>query len=314
MSASVHALGRSVGFLGKVPSQPDFVRQNIGDRVGAEFDPWLVKSAQNLLLSKSEWPEGAVRFVFSAPQSDAVVIGALGKSHDQVGRTFPLAVYTSLAIGHATRAFHAIPLIHGAFLEQAAAVVADAPSLTLEALRERAASLPTPSDDQVMPAVQRCAEVLAASPSHELFARAFAGQPADGHAYGLYTFLMAAEAARNPSSTGAPTVLACPIANDVDLVAWLDLSRRCLDWRDMCPSFAWVESGAPRLMLSLGFASDQLLYFAADPRNQSSRLWPLTTERSEAIARARDALSADLLAPEARTLDGLWTRLSRGRR
>ena len=141
MSASVHTQGRSIGFLGKIPTQPDFVRQNIGERIGAEFDPWLVKSAQNLLLSKSEWPEGAVRFVFSAPQSDAVVVGALGKSQDQVGRTFPLAIYTSLAIGHAVRAFHAVPSLHGAFLEQAAAILADAAALTLEALRERVAGL-----------------------------------------------------------------------------------------------------------------------------------------------------------------------------
>ena len=109
-------------------------------------------------------------------------------------------------------------------------------------------------------------------------------------------------------------MLACPLANDVDLVAWLDLARRCLGFRDMCPSFAWVESGAARLMVSLGFASDQLLCFVADPRSQSSRLWPLTTERVEAIARARDAIGIELSAPESRTIDGLWTRLARGAR
>ena len=52
-----------------------------------------------------------MRFVFSAAQSDAVVVGVLGKSQDQVGRTFPLAIYTTLSIGYAARAFHAIPLV-----------------------------------------------------------------------------------------------------------------------------------------------------------------------------------------------------------
>ena len=314
MSVPVHTQSRSVGFLGKIPTQADFVRQNIADRVGADFDPWLVKSAQNLSLAKSELPNGAVHFVFSAPHCDSVVVGVLGKSQDQIGRVFPLAIYTALPVGHAARAFHAIPLVHGAFLEQASAVLADAAALTLDALRERVAALVPPSDDTVALAAQRCAAVLAATPAQELFARAFATQPPDAHAYGLFTFCTAAEAARGGPVAGAPTVLSCPLANDVDLVAWLDLARRCLDWRDSCPSFAWVETEPARLLLSLGFASDQLLHFVSDVRSSSSRLWPLTTERVEAIARARDALGAELAAPDARSLDGLWTRLSRGHR
>ena len=164
--------------------------------------------------------------------------------------------------------------------------------------------------------MQRCADVLNASPAPELFARAFGAALPDSHHYGLYTFRTATDAARSGPSVAAPTVLACPIAIDVDLLAWLELARRCLGWNDACPAFAWVESAHARLLLSLGYASDQLLHFVADARHSSSRLWPLTTERVEAIARARDALGADLgsAGGAAASVDLVWTRIARGTR
>jgi type VI secretion system protein ImpM len=312
MSESPPAPNRSVGFLGKIPAQPDFVRQNISDRVGAEVDPWLVKSSQNLSLAKAELPAAPVRFVFSAAQCDSIAIGVLVKSQDQVGRSFPLAIYTALALGVGARSFPAIPLAYSAFLEQAEAILADAATLTLEALRTRVSALVRPSDGTLATAVQRCADVLNAAPASELFVRAFAAAPPDSHHYGLFTFRTATDAARSGPSTAAPTVLACPIAIDVDLLAWLELARRCLGWNDACPAFAWVESAHARLLLSLGYASDQLLHFVADARHTSSRLWPLTTERIEAITRARDALGADL--GEGASVDLVWTRIARGTR
>src|SRR4051794_37753270 len=103
----------SVGFLGKIRTQPDFVRQSVADPVAGEFDAWLVKSVQNLALAKAELPQGLVRFVFTAPKQASLVIGTLCKSQDLVGRNFPLAIYAVLPVHELQGAFAAVPLAFG---------------------------------------------------------------------------------------------------------------------------------------------------------------------------------------------------------
>lgn len=312
MQESFHNAQRRVGFLGKIPGQPDFVRQPIADPIGREFDQWLMKSAQNLQLAKVDLPDGCVRFVFSAPAVEALAVGVMAKSRDQVGRAFPLAIYAAFPLAPAVAAFHALPLAHSAFLAQAEAVVTSAASLPLENLRgavDRLEEVPTAT---LAIAAERCAEVLRSSPSAEFFARLFPPEPPGGHLYGLHTLCTAAAAVRGAPASAPPTVLGCPIATDVDLLAWLELARRCLDWPRNVPSFAWVEEPEPRLMLALGHASDQLLHFVADPKHGSARLWPLTTDRAEAVQRARAALGLPLEPPA--QLDALFQLLARGSR
>ena len=260
----------------------------------------------------------AVRFVFSAAQCDSVAIGVLVKSQDQVGRSFPLAIYTALALGPCRARVSGDP----ARVRRVPRASRGDPGRCARRSRSkrcatRVGALVPPSDDTLATrgaALRGCAGRVARAPSCSR-ARSPPAPP-DSHHYGLFTFRTATDAARSGAEQrGAPTVLACPLAIDVDLLAWLELARRCLGWNDACPSFAWVESAHARLLLSLGYASDQLLHFVADARHSSSRLWPLTTERVEAIARARDALGADLgRRRRCASVDLVWTRIARGTR
>ncbi len=299
---------RRVGFLGKLPEQPDFVRQPIAERIGQELDQWLVKSVQSLHLVKQELPDACVRFVFSAPGCEAVAVGVMRKSQDQVGRSFPLAIYTWLALDSAAQALQAIALAHGAFLARAEELLAALPGLSLQALRVQAAELEQVPSAPLGLAVQRCAEVLAQTAPDAMFARVFAQSPQEGHLYGLYTLRTATSAVRGAPAASAPTVLDCPITNDVDLIAWLDLTRRCLGWAHHAPSFVWIEEPDPRLLLALGHASDQLLGFVADPHHRSARLWPLWTDRADAVQLAREGLALPLPLPP--SLDALWALLA----
>jgi type VI secretion system protein ImpM len=303
-----------VGYVGKLPAQADFVRQHVSDRIGGEFDKWLVKATQNVLLAKIELPASPVRFVFSAPQCDSVVIGVLVASRDQVGRTFPLAIYTALAAPVAARNAHGLPLAYEQFLDEAEIVAAKAATATAAELRAGVAGLHPPGQDVVLAAAERCRNALQQTPARDMFERAFGRALPDAPWYGVHTVLVAGEASRSAPASSAPTVLDCPIASDVDLAAWLDLGRRLVPTSVACPSFIWVQP-FPRLLFVLGYASEQLLQFATDPKNKSARLWPLTTERADAVTRARDLLGAQLGSIEAgaaMNLDALWAVLTRG--
>jgi type VI secretion system protein ImpM len=302
---------RAVGFVGKLPARADFVRQNIGEPIGVELDRWLVKSVENMQQAKAELPDGPLHFVFSAAGSDSVAIGAMTKSVDQVGRKFPLAIFTSLPVAQVARNFSAMPLAYAAFLSEASQLLAQASELALEEFCDRVLALVPPSAAVVQASVQQLRELLQATRAEELLTELFAGQPLDSRDYALFTFCAATEAASVGPPSGAATVLDCPIQATAALPAWLEFAQRRLDWSDRCPAFVWSQSPRRRLLLALGFASDQVLHFVAQPKHPSARLWPLTTERAEASARASATLSVAAPALSNRDLglsvDQLWT-------
>lgn len=300
-----------VGYVGKLPAQADFVRHHVSDRIGGEFDRWLVKSTQNLLSAKAELPKAAVRIVFSAPQCDTVAIGLLLASRDHVGREFPLAIYTTLPAALAGRHALGLPLAYLQFLDDAEAIAAEAATLTVADLRAKTAALVPPSQEIVAVASQQCRGVLGQTAAATMLERVFPQNQPGAYFYGLQTVVVAAEGARGAAPSSAPTVLDCPITTDVDLAAWIELGRRGAPAAAVCPTFAWVQV-YPRLLMLLGHASEQLLHFVADPKHRSSRLWPLTTERTEAIDRARDTLTGRIGTADtafSMNIEALWNLL-----
>jgi hypothetical protein len=194
-------------------------------------------------------------------------------------------------------------------------VLAQAPQLELEALRERVRAVTPPSAALLEGSRQRLHTLLQGTDAHPFMRELLSGQPVDSREYGLYTFCTATELAHAAPPGGAATVLDCPAAGSIAVPAWLELARRRLQWNDRCPSFIWSRAPRPRLLLSLGSASDQLLHFVANPKHPSARLWPLTTERADAAARAREklrtsALALDDPAQHGASIDALWTLAS----
>lgn len=304
-----------MGFVGKLPSQADFVRQHVTDRVGGELDRWLVKATQTFLSAKAELPPAAVRFVFSGPGCESVAIGVLVPSRDQVGRMFPLAIYTTLPAPLAARHAMGLPLAYLRFLDDAEAIALEALNVSAAELKARVATLVPPNQQIVLAASQQCRDVFAQTRAREMLLRVFpvaqTTQPGAPF-YALHTFSVASEGARSAPPSAAPTVLDCPIVTDVDLAAWIDLGRRATPSGTVCPTFAWVQLH-PRLLLVLGYAPEQLLHFVADPKHKSSRLWPLTTERLEAVERAREVLASRVGSIETAldaSLESLWNILS----
>jgi type VI secretion system protein ImpM len=307
-------VARAVGFIGKIPARGDFVRQNIGERIGVELEQWLLTSVQNLYQAKCDFPDGYLRFVFSAAACDAVAIGVMVKSRDQVDRSFPLAIFTSLSSSEASTRLAALPLAYSDFFTAAESVLAQASNLTLEALRDRVLELVPPLAADAELATARVPALLAQADGRALLVELFGGCPEGCEYYGLFTFCAATSAVQSGPASSVATVLDCPINAALGPAPWLDLAARRLAWQSLCPTFMFTSTPGPRLLLAMGFASDQLLQFVADPSHPSARLWPLTTQRTDAIARARTELQAPLAALAAAaplSLDELWVHASR---
>ena len=284
---------RLCGFIGKIPACGDFVRQHIGSKISTELDRWLSASSQNLYHGKHELGPDCIRFVFSAAGCEDVAVGSLVKSLDRVGRSYPLAIFTSQSAGDAMLQLAALPALYEPFFAQAEGALREAADLELDVLRDRVACLRAPTAAEGMTAVEATQTKLTAANAVAAIRGALAGQPNGAEHYALLTLCTATSAVQLGPPSGPPTVLDCPLETELGASLWLTLTAARLRWTQGALSLIW-SSAEGRLLLALGYASDQLLAFSTGKLHQSTRLWPLTTERSEAIERARTLLAPKL--------------------
>jgi type VI secretion system protein ImpM len=289
---------RGVGFLGKVPACGDFVRQHIGNKVSSELERWLSACTQNLYHGKHDLGPASLRFVFSAAGCEDVAVGSLIKSQDRVGRSYPLAIFTSLSASAAMLQPAALPGAYEMFCSRAEQVLTEASDLPLETLRERVTSLQAPTAADMERAALAASERLASTDAAAAIHGALGGQPDSAAYYALLTLCTATSGVQLAPASGPPTVLDCPLEPTLGPSLWLSLTAARLRWTQGALSLLWTHGEAPRLLLALGYASDLLLAFSANRQHNSTRLWPLTTERKEALERAQA-----LLGPPLRALD-----------
>jgi type VI secretion system protein ImpM len=304
---------RPVALFGKIPARPDFVRENMVDPGARELDAWLVRATEDLHAARAELPPRLLRFAFFAPGAQRLMVGALAPSRDEVGREFPVAVFAGLDGAAASRQLAAIPGASRPLLDAADALLREVPALQPEEIRRRLAEMTSAAGGSLEAAATAAAGNLGADRAAEFVQRAFGPHGAEQHYYGFYTWLVATGPLRGEAPTAASTVLQCPISGEADLIAWLELARLTLGWRGAAPSFFWTEAPDPRLWLSLGPPPALLLRHVADPHYQSSKLWPLITDRQAAVERARDTLVPaleGLLDGEPASLHALLARVA----
>lgn len=279
-----------LGLFGKIPAKGDFVRHNVVDDAARSFEQWVQESNDALRGANAELPEHPVRVVFTPPGSSKTVVAAVVPSQDQVGRKYPLVLFTLLPSSDGASHFSTLPVAYAPFLDAAVALGRQAASMELDPLKAALDALPTPNGAELTRAQDIGNKTLAHPLADEVHARLF-GTGVDGmHLYAYQTFLTACQDAVKNDPGKASTVLDCPIHVDVDLFVWLELGRRVYGFPPAHPSYFWMEDPAPRLLLSLGPAPLNVLQFLAKPDLENQRLWPLTTVREKAVDAAKGNL------------------------
>lgn len=274
----------TIGLLGKLPQEADFVREGGAGPALLALDRFLVSSIEALNGARASHCASAVRFAVAVPEAGAHVVGVLVPSHDQVGREFPLAVCTVVT---PLRSFPlaTLPLAAGEFFDGAEEVAIALASGShgreeRQDLLQGIAPIAGAAFAQAEAAVQQALERDSVA---DFLGRTF-GEQGNVHAqarYGFYTLLSAAQAAQAEASQRGGTVLDCPIAIDVDLIAWLALVEQLVG---SCPlDCFWIEAAEPRLLLTVNGPSPQVIRYLADPAVSGPRLWPLRTTSAPAL-------------------------------
>lgn len=247
-----------------------------------------------------------------------MLVGALGRSGDRVGRAFPLAVFAQVSGPGVGAAFSVLPALASRFLGAVESLLADArsvpdagvgslpgagarslplasvSSLSLAGVVERVRALPLPGAGEAAAAEAWARDVASRSPARELLAQV---SGADGRqaACVFHAFRTACHAARGREPVRGAAAVDCPVGGEVDVYAWLELARRALG-RSFPPSFFWREGASPRLVISLGPPPAAVVAHLLTPGADHPRIRPLLSREPGDAATARRALGPRLVA------------------
>jgi type VI secretion system ImpM family protein len=286
--------------LGKLPSQPDFVREGAQGELADVLDHWLVCALPHLHAAGGVERMPALSFCLCDAQREHALLGVCAPSRDAAAREFPAAIFRTLELAALTP-LSAAGERGRAFLRAAAALLDTLPDLSREALREALTELPEVETSGSEDALESfdCASFFASvsriEPTFESF-------------YGLYAFVNGLA-----PSLGAGPALICPVGGEQDVRAWLEIARCVCARTRRTPSYLHAPERG-RLLVCSSSLSPELLRALADPRFTSDRVWPLTTESPSAREHARaELLEAvpELAAPSNLRLNALAERLAK---
>jgi type VI secretion system protein ImpM len=292
----------SVGVYGKIPAQADFVRGNVGEMSRLGLDRWFQDAHEVVHSERSRLPDSAC-FALAPAGSQTVVLGAMVRSEDAVGRAFPLIVFGLIPAQGVAESFPAVPQAYARFFDGAMAIVETAASATAADLSARAADLaytlvPEPTANQ---------HALLAHEGIGAVAPGLGGLPG-GAAYGLRTLASGCDRAK-AAPGGAPTgviTIDAPAPSDAARLFWLEIIRRRLGWRDVVPTFMWLRQSPCRLLVTLGPPPNAIFAFLANSRHKNGRFWPLRTD----VMSARESAVAGLNPEQRRVLESPQSSLA----
>jgi type VI secretion system protein ImpM len=274
--------------LGKHPSRADFVRVNVASDVAVEFHRWLESGVELLNRQRQPLSIEPARFLFSAGQSETVLLGVMMASVDSVGRAFPLAAFLELPADDLPSNLSALPFFASEALE-AVQTYLRAKATSKEPLDLH--SVPLPPQDEAEAALTRATQALVSvtvGALHDVVSVA----PAIGGAwYSVKTLLLACDRPRKMLKD-APT-LECPLSPEFGAAAWLSILEKG-NPGPPSPSLVW---NASRLYVGLGPLPAGIFLGLTGAAVQSTKVWPATTSQQAAIDSSRASLrAAPLLA------------------
>ena len=285
------------GLFGKMPARADFVRVRAGDPAARALVLWLEEGSEAAKRSGAPLGADPIRLLLSMPGTARVLLGVLAGSADQVGRRFPLAVFASAEGRDLAATFPLVPSGARAFLDAAAKLVAEAGQLTAQDLPARLDALPALAEDALSREEAGLKALAGGAPARDLLGRLFGNLAAGQHWYALHCFRSACLPVRGREPAGPGVVLDCPAQEDLDRFTWLELARRGIAW-SRPPSLFWSEGNPGRLLVALGAPPAGAFAALWNPAHRDGKLWPLTTQKPEAIALAQKALGPAALQLE----------------
>ncbi len=127
-----------IGYFGKLPSHPDFVRRNAGGALARALDSWMHEGLATLnMQSGDDWKavfDAAPSrcFIYRVDDPGKALAGTYVPSRDQSGRRYPFSIFATVSPGRNGQLIHLLPEAYAVFFKAAHRLLNNQASLASE--------------------------------------------------------------------------------------------------------------------------------------------------------------------------------------
>jgi len=138
-----------IGFFGKLPTYPDFVRKNAGGVLARALDNWIQEGVAQMNVQGHEGWKGRFdagsgkNFLYHTDDPSKMLVGVLMPSRDQGGRRYPFSLFADASSGRNGQHTHLLAEAYGVFLQAVTRLLSDPARIAGELQSGKAAGLAT---------------------------------------------------------------------------------------------------------------------------------------------------------------------------
>jgi len=299
-----------IGFFGKLPAYPDFVRQNAGSPLARALDTWIHEGvAQMNVQGGDDWKtrfDAAVpkNFLFHVDDPSKLLVGVLVPSRDKSGRRYPFSIFANAASGKNGQQVHLMPEAFGVFLKAAGRMLGDLNSAAEEVRSGKVSALATVLPQNLYECDRRYTRLLEIQKMADFWTGAVGDFAGPAKYLIMRNLLSALLPLREKDLRKFELCLTVPIAAQAvaqgfQIAVWLAIVRLLLKLPTSSIVAFWdVEKTSSRAQLYLLFRPPGPRYLAGllHPEAAGNLIWDMATLKAEQMQQAKAQLPPGLAA------------------
>lgn len=299
-----------VGFFGKLPAYPDFVRQNAGGPLARTLDNWIHEGvAQMNVQGGGDWRvkfDAAVprNFLYHVDDPSKFLVGVFVPSRDKSGRRYPFSLFANVSPGKNGQHVHLVAEAYSVFLRAAVRLLNDLNSAAVELRSGKVSALATTLPQNLYEFDRRLARLLERKKMGDFWSETLGDFAGPAKYLVMKNLLSTLAPLRGKDLRKFELCLAFPLSTEpaaqgFQIAIWLAFCRQVLKHPvNSIVAFWDAKEGATPARLYLFFRPPGPRYLSCllDSQRAGDLIWDMASLGMDKIGDAKGKLPPDMVS------------------
>jgi len=297
-----------IGFFGKLPAYPDFVRQNAGGPLARALDDWIHEGVAQMNIQGGEEFKnkfdgaGAMNFLFHVDDPSKYLIGVFAPSRDKSGRRYLFSLFANTSPGKSGQHVHLLAEAYSVFLKATNRLIGDLENVTGELRSGKVSALATTLPQNLYDCDRRFERLLELKKMSDFWTETVGSSTEPVKYLVMKNLLSALGPLRDRDLRKFELCLALPISSHASVQGshvglWLGFCRQVLK-RPLNSIVAFWDAArdteGARLYLFFRPPGPRFLSGLLNPAAAGDVIWDMATLGADKIGEAREKLAPGL--------------------
>jgi len=298
-----------IGFFGKLPVYPDFVRQNAGGPLARALDDWIHEGvAQMNVQGGDNWETrfdaaGSKNFMYHTDDPSKLLVGVFAPSRDKSGRRYPFSLFANASPGKNGRQVHLIPEAYSVFLKATARLLSNLDTVAGELRSGKVSGFATTLPQSLFEYDRRFSRLLELQKMADFWSETIGDFSNPAKYLVMKNLLSTLMPLRGKDLRKFELCLALPLsaypaAQGFQITVWLTLCRAILKHLANSIVAFWdvrQDEGLARLYLFFRPPGPRYLSCLFDPQSAGDLIWDMATLGADKAADVKGKLPGDIV-------------------